>query len=351
MAAGGDQGERLEDLEDLEDGVMRSKDVGRVKSLERDLAEREEALRKSLDLREFGTRMLKKEKDDLKSKEKQLGEINVKLKAMSVDQVEQRQTQQHKAALGTANNRNWRRPGDPSGAGTPTAPQRSARDNQQSCGNPDNAWHRELTDAFKQAQIQQGCQMADTFREIVREIQDGSGSRGHVGRGPQELDEGYGKWRTHDAYDEAMPGKWKVKPIKTGQIKEAHKVKAGNTTLFDGTKEMYSFWRTRQIAATHGQKMSIANKALALVETLDLKSSQTLRDLVLPLQYDVATYMNLINQLERHFGGKDSDLAMSAKALVHLAKIDMKSKASVTELATNLQVHKSLLVSYGRVET
>jgi hypothetical protein len=88
-----------------------------------------------------------------------------------------------------------------------------------------------------------------------------------------------------------------------------------------------------------------------LVETLDLKSSQTLQDLVLPLQYDAATYMNLINQLERHFGGKDSDLAMSAKALVHPAKIDMKSKASVTELATKLQAHKSLLELYGRVET
>jgi phage terminase small subunit len=153
VAAGGDQDERLKDLEDLEDGVMRSKDVGRVKSLERDLKEREEALRKSEDLREFGTRMLKKANDDLKSKEKQLGEINVKFKAMSVDQVEQRQTRQHEAALVTANDRNWRRPGDTSGAGTQTAPQSNARDNQQSRGNPDNAWHRELTDTFKQAQI------------------------------------------------------------------------------------------------------------------------------------------------------------------------------------------------------
>jgi hypothetical protein len=50
-------------------------------------------------------------------------------------------------------------------------------------------------------------------------------------------------------------------------------VKFGSTTLFDGTREMYSFWRTKQIAAVHGQKMTIANKALAVVDALDLKAS------------------------------------------------------------------------------
>jgi hypothetical protein len=134
-------------------------------------------------------------------------------------------------------------------------------------------------------------------------------------------------------------------------VKEAHKIKFGSTTLFDGTREMYSFWRTKQIAAVHGQKMTIANKALAVVDALDLKTSQTLKDLVRLLQYDATTYINLLRQLERYFGGKGSDLAISATALIHGKKIDLRKKASVTEVAAKLQAHRELLRAYGKDKT
>jgi hypothetical protein len=72
---------------------------------------------------------------------------------------------------------------------------------------------------------------------------------------------------------------------------------------------------------------------------------------VIPLQYDATTYMNLLRQLERHFGGEDSDLAISATALIHGKKIDLRKKALVTEVAAKLQAHRELLRVYGKDKT
>jgi hypothetical protein len=183
-------------------------------------------------------------------------------------------------------------------------------------------------------------QMFQAFKEVC------SAARGS-GR-LNTLSEKYPNGATCDEYYELLTKPWNTRIPDYGEIKEIYKVGA-NVATFTGDRLGYSVWRRKFFAMVHNQRMLVADKALALSAILDT-TNQDLAAIFRGLNYDAATYAALIRELERLFGGAETEVALAAAELFKGAKVQITSLDSVSSFRVKLAAYRTVLTTHDKRE-
>jgi hypothetical protein len=118
---------------------------------------------------------------------------------------------------------------------------------------------------------------------------------------------------------------------------------------FTGDRLGYSAWRRKFFAMVHNQRMLVADKALALSAALDT-TNQDLAAILRGLNYDAATYATLIRELERLFGGAETEVALAAAELFKEAKVQITSLDSVRSFRVKLAAYGTVLSTHDKRE-
>jgi hypothetical protein len=136
-------------------------------------------------------------------------------------------------------------------------------------------------------------------------------------------------------------GLWKDK-------KNLYKV-GGHVAKFTGDRLGCSAWRWKFFAMVHNQRMLVADKALALSAALDT-TNQDLAAILRGLNYDLATYAALIRELERLFGGAETEVALAAAELFKGAKVQITSLDAVRSFRVKLAAYGTVLTTHDKRE-
>jgi hypothetical protein len=185
----------------------------------------------------------------------------------------------------------------------------------------------------------------DVGSEMLRLLREATSSSSGGGRNTN-LIEDYTDGHTMRTYYRSLKEPWNELPPDQGPVKEFHKVKEANKDLFSGNRLNYPVWRRRFIATVHMQRMLISDKALALASALD-KKVEMLEQMVRGLHYDAPTYVGLIAELERLFGGADQEIATTVADLLKGPRIQLNSLDSVRGFRVKLASYRATLETYG----
>lgn len=119
-----------------------------------------------------------------------------------------------------------------------------------------------------------------------------------------------------------FPFPWNVRPRTAGGLQAGELVRFSPNSIpkFTGYTEEYSTWRQAFIPCVHTSSVDISLKMLALLSSLDPKTSQ-MREIKKSIVGTPDGYKAAIFQLERTFGGEDALLITRQQALLSLPPI------------------------------
>jgi hypothetical protein len=190
---------------------------------------------------------------------------------------------------------------------------------------------------------------SDVGLQLLQVLRDAPPNSSNYSGRDSKLNEEYPDRHTQRTVYRSLVEPWSIILPEQGAVKEYNKVENANKDRFMGDRLPYPVWRRRFIATVHAQRMLISDKALALSTPFDSKN-ETLGPLIRSLHYDPPTYVKLISELERLFGGADQEIAYTANELYKGQKVQLTLLESVRAFRVKLSAYGTTLETYGERE-